>query len=92
MNRIIHIMDGRLAVSPLQEMLAFLNESPIEGDSQSKNIKCNGELSGIHKGTQTVVFALPLESYFIGSSCDGVDGTDNLMYIDALRFSKLKLA
>lgn len=49
MNRIIHIMDGRLAVSPLQEMLAFLNESPTEEDLQSKNIKCNGEISGIHK-------------------------------------------
>ena len=31
-------MDGRLAVSPLQEMLAFLNESPTEGDLQSKNM------------------------------------------------------
>lgn len=89
MNRIIHIMDGGLAVSPLQEMLAFLNESPTEGDSQSKNIKCNGELSGLRKeGIQTVVSTLHLESYFIGSSCDGVDGTDNLIYIDALRFQQ----
>lgn len=82
-------MDGGLAVSPLQEMLAFLNESPTEGDSQSKNIKCNGELSGLRKeGIQTVVSTLHLESYFIGSSCDGVDGTDNLIYIDALRFQQ----
>ena len=89
MKRIIHIMDGRLAVSPLQEMLAFLNESPTEGNSQSKNIKCNGELSGIRKeGIQTVVFALHLESYFIGSSCGGVDGTGNLIHIDALRFQQ----
>lgn len=89
MNRIIHIMDGGLAVSPLEEMLAFLNESPTEGDSQSKNIKCNGELSGLRKeGIQTVVSTLHLESYFIGSSCDGVDGTDNLIYIDALRFQQ----
>ena len=38
------------------------------------------------EGIQTVVSTLHLESYFIGSSCDGVDGTDNLIYIDALRF------